>query len=238
MLHCHRQDWGWDCLGLKNGRELICDSFSHWYANQVSLFSFSTLLFTAAGMARPLHGAWSEWPAEVHVLRRGDECSGSARRRPGPAYQRETISWRIALLSGDRQHHHTRHSGAEPTPPEPSINCITLPFTAVFLFCCISKAKYSVAREVFFFFLFLCNHFSVSPPHYLFIMLSYYRKTLHNSPKQTSTRGVCSFICIYETRTVKLMLYLAMHTYNLGISFLPTMRWAYLYGSVVLIQVR
>lgn len=83
-------------------------------------------LFTAAGMAGPLHGAWSERPAEVSVLQCGVKCSGSARCSPGPADQGKAISWRTALLSGEHQQHHTPPSGAEPSPPDPSTNCTAL----------------------------------------------------------------------------------------------------------------
>lgn len=96
-------------------------------------FYFFHFLFTAAGMACSLHGAWSEWPAEISMLQCGVKCSGSARHSPGPAGQRTAISWRTTLLSGEHHHHHTPASGAEPPPPDPGTNFTLLSLLECFV---------------------------------------------------------------------------------------------------------
>lgn len=80
-------------------------------------------LFTAAGMAGPVHGAWSERPDENLVLQRGVQCSGPPQCSPGTAHQRQALGWRALLLHGQHQHHHTSSSGAEPSQPHTSTYC-------------------------------------------------------------------------------------------------------------------
>lgn len=101
-LHCViRIGRGWgNHRGLMKGRDLrrtdMLWLYHHLSLNMlmfiIYMYSYFHFLFTAAGMADPLHGAWAERPAEISVLQCGVKCSGSTGYSPGPANQRKAIS--------------------------------------------------------------------------------------------------------------------------------------------------